>query len=68
MSSHPLLLTSCEFHHGEVVGSPVQVGIHGLLGLVDHIVEGLKHIMKVEGFQHRERQIPGKAGFGIKEE
>ena len=44
------------------------MGVQGLLGLVDHVVEGLKHVMKVEVFQHRERQVPGKARFGIKEE
>lgn len=47
----------------------MHVVIHGLLGLVDHVKEGLKHVMEVQGFQQGERHdIPGEAGLGIEEE
>ena len=45
------------------------MGVHGLLGLVDHVVEGLKHIVEVDGFQQGERHhVPGEAGLGVEEE
>lgn len=60
------LLTFCEFHWK--VGESVQVNIHGLLSLVYHVEEGLKHVVEIQGLVARERHyVPGKAVLDIEE-
>lgn len=47
----------------------MEVDVHGLLSLVYHVKEGLKHVVEVQGLECRERHyIPGEAGLGIEEE
>lgn len=44
----------------------MEVQIHGLLGLVDHVKERLEHVVEVQVAVHGEMHyVPGEAGLGV---
>lgn len=62
-----VLVVFCEFHW-EVVGDSMKVDIQGLLSLVCHVKEGLKHVVEVQGLICRKtHSVLGYAGLGIEE-
>lgn len=49
-------LTSYEIHVRELEGWAVELEVHGLLSLVDHIEERLEHVVEAQGPKVGERQ------------